>query len=242
MLKKIANTIEMSFEIPDAEKSVAEEADEWLYYAANALKLASDHLDILYEPLKKHPSVSVESVVERRGVLNRYKQKVKENYNRVKEYVLHGIQKLNYFSNDSGIVELTNSLISSVEDVEQSVVLFLDVLSDYKAEGFRENSIRAIEGVKKQSAQAEGLIRDRIIDYIDTNILTKSWMNESSVDLDIDIQEKVPLITELFNERQEALEGRMPEMATDGQRMNASDSARPYYPGHARTMNIGEEY
>ena len=117
-LKKIANSIEMSFEIPEAEKDIAEEAKIRFEAVIKTLRDNIEHLDIIYEPFKRHESVSTKSLVDKRGLLNRYKQKVKSNFNETKTVALLAIRKLDYFaSGDISIQEIINSFIDSIEDV-----------------------------------------------------------------------------------------------------------------------------
>jgi len=126
ILKRIADSVDMSFDIPDSEKEIAQDALIRFEAALKKIRDSSEHLDIIYEPLKRHEQVSTKSLVKKRGLLNRYKQKVKQNYNEVKAIALLAIRKLNYFSSgDTSIQEIITSFIDSIEDLEKYVTSFL---------------------------------------------------------------------------------------------------------------------
>ncbi len=246
MFKRIADSIEMSFDIPDSEKDVAEEAKAHFEAVINAVKLGVDHLDHIYNPFVEHTDISVESVVENRGMLQgRYSTKVKENFNTVKKHALMAIRKLNTFSNgDSAIRELISTFEESVGDVELYVSKFLDILkNDYESPEFREKVVETIDKIKSNAERLDDLVYDRIIDHIDTNILTKSWMHDIDVDVDIDInldEEHIPLIVELFNEREKELNGDFPAAEKTEQSLNMSDAQRMLFPNFMeRGNNIG---
>jgi hypothetical protein len=245
MFIKLANAIEMSFQVPESEKNIANDASERFSAVSNALNLAKDHLDLMYEPFKKAEIISSDALTKKRGVLNRYKSKVKENYNKVKLLSLQAIQLLNYFSTDSHTMEMINAFKDSIQDVEKQVTIFMDILDNYKSPDFKNNVISAIEGVKKQSSQAEKLIKDRIIDHIDANILAKNWVTNTGNELSLKIQDRIPLITELFNERQKALEETkvsVPDIQKRPQTMNPGNTQRMFYPTDLRNVDDTGDY
>jgi len=241
-LTKIANSIEMSFEIPDAEKAIAEEAKIRFESTLKRINDCAIHLDIIYEPFKRHETVSTKSLVGKRGLLNRYKQKVKENFNVLKTVALLAIRKLDRFATgDTSIQEILNSFIDSIEDVEKLVNKFLEIMSDYESESFRTDVMSSIDGIKSQSSKLETLVRDRIIDHINTNILSNNWMSSQRDELNLEIEERAPLITELFDERQKALDpNSFPSGAGEGQTLNPGNAQKIHYSNHLSTMQIGE--
>jgi hypothetical protein len=56
--------------------------------------------------------------------------------------------------------------------------------------------------------QLDKLIRDRILEHIDSNILAKNWAKNISNRFEDSepIEERVPLVVQLFKERQKALQ------------------------------------
>lgn len=223
MIKKLAHAVEMAFEIPDAEKEVASVASDRFNAVIDAIDQAKDHLNLMYEPFKKHENISSKSLIKRRGVLNRYKQQVKKNFNRVMQLSLYALDKFQYFSTDTEISELISTFKDSVEDVEKQVNIFLDILNDYESTDFRKHVLSTIEGCQKQCVQLKEMIKDRIIDHIDANILTKNWVTNTGNELNFKIQNRIPLITQLYNERKKALEevGKAPDITKQPQPLNS---------------------
>lgn len=203
MIKKIANTIEMSFDIPESEKKEAQAATEEFKKVISSLEVAKRHLNLMYEPFKNAESVSPDALTEFRGAIHKYKEQIKENFNNVKVSAFSSIMKLNYFATDTHITELINSFRDSIGDVEKQVNILLRILDDLGSEEFRDNVVSGIEAIRKASFEVEKLIKERIIDYIDSNILAKDWMTDTGI-----IKNRVPYITQLFEERQKALENR----------------------------------
>jgi hypothetical protein len=206
MIKRIANTIEMSFDIPDSEKKEAQSASDEFKKVISVLDIAKKHLSIIYDPFKDATNISEESIHEFRGAIFKYKEQIKENFNKVKACSFLAIVKLNYFATDTHIMELVNSFKDSITDLEKEINILLDILSDLKSKDFKDNMIKSIDSIKNISSEIEKLIKERIIDYINTNILTKNWMTNTSNELNTEITARVPYITQLFQERQNALE------------------------------------
>jgi hypothetical protein len=184
LLSKIASSIELSFDIPDSEKKIAQDAIEYLQGVFSALKVSSEHLDIIYEPFKKYPSVSKESVIENRGVIDRYKEKIKENYNKMKQYALFAIRSLNEFSSDNKILEIIESFKSSIDEIEKSVTTLLEMLGDFESDTYRDNIIKQIEEIKTETDETRDLIKDRVIEHLEVNILAESWLEKAEKEFD----------------------------------------------------------
>jgi len=246
MFKKIAETIEMSFDIPEAEKDIAKVSKQHFEATISSLKFAVDHLDHIYNPFKEHSNISVESVVENRGILQgRYSTKIKDNFEKVKKYALVAIRKLNKFTDgDSDIVEIVNTFEEAIGGIEDDVSKFLDILkNEYESEDFRKLVIDIVDNIKSKSDRLEDLVYNRIIDHINVNILTKSWMHDIDVD-DNDDDDNIPYIVQLVKEREEKLGNDFPAADKKEQSLNLSDAQRMYYPDHmsndTNTGNFGE--
>lgn len=241
LLRKIAQYVDFSTDIPDSEKKDAEEALLRLEEAAYHLNQATDHLNVLYDPFSKHDNISTKSVVEKRGVLNRFKQASKEKFENFKRLCILAMQKLNNFSNgDTEIREIIGTLESSVIDIEQKLEEFYDVLSDYESPDFRDAVLSTIDGVKTKAEEFNDLVYDRIIEHINANIIGKTWMSDAEDQLNIGVEEHTPLLLELFKQRQQMLDGKYPNMEKDTQALNPSDAQRVYYPDAVRTVNFTE--
>lgn len=204
-LEKIASIIEMSFEIPEAEKKEAQLACQYLEQVINAIDHATDHLDIIYQPFKQAPQLSPEAVWEYRGAIRRYKEKINENFSKVKVISLYALNHLNLFSSDTHILEINNSFRDSVEELSEKVESLLDVLDQMKDVNYKDIVIQAIEAVRQAGDKTEILIKERALDFINSNILVKNWTTDLSQDLKLELKKKEPYISQLFKERQDAL-------------------------------------
>ena len=242
MIKKIADAINMSFEIPSSEKEVAESAVEYLEAAANQLRFAEDHLDIMYQIFNKHDDIPTESIVKNRGIIDKYKEKVKENYNSFKKSSYIALGKLNHFAVDTQITELLSSFQESMKEVENEVNNLLKILGKHKLPNFKANSLAAIDNIKKQGKQVANLIKDRIIEHINTNIIAETWASTTSKDLNMVVEEKVPHLIQLYKDRgkEKGKGNKIPVEPTQPQALNPSDAQSVWTPTHTRTREIGE--
>jgi hypothetical protein len=239
MLHKIAESIEMSFDIPDAEKQIAEDASMRLEAFVSALKFAVKHLDVIYDPFSKHTDIPVKSVVKHRGLLNRLRGRVHENFEKAQRHALMGVQKLNHFSTgDTDIQELVNGFVEASDGLAESVSKFLTALQhDFRTQNFRDTIISSVDKIRKDAQELENLVYDRIIDHIDTNILAKNWMKDTSDALKVDMEEHVPLIQQLFEERQREINpDAFPSNNEPTQSLNAGDATKVQYPDAMRNM------
>lgn len=205
MINKIASTIEMSFDIPESEVNEAQLASDEFKKIMTLLDNAKKHLNIMYEPFKSAESLSPDTINEFRGAVFRYKEQIKENFNKVKASSYLAIMRLKYFSTDTHVMELVNSFRDSVSEVEEQVSILLDILGDLKSQDLKDNVIKGVESIRQKAFETEKLIKERILDYINTNILAKDWMSNTGDELKTEIKERIPYITQLFQERQEAL-------------------------------------
>lgn len=111
------------------------------------------------------------------------------------------------FSTDTKTLEMMNSFIASLEDVKKAVERLLQSFSDLDSQTFKDSVVGAIDNVKKQANQFKQLINDRLLDHIDTNILAKNWTNDVTDEYQKKVYEKLPMIVQLFQERQKAIQG-----------------------------------
>lgn len=208
MINKIASTIEMSFDIPTEEQKEAELASDYFSQVINALNYAKDHLNIIYDPFQKAENLTPEAVWEYRSAVRRYSDQIIKNYNKVKAFAFKALMRINVFSSDTHIMELINSFKDSINDLKKQVNILLEILEDLKSVDFKKNVMLAIENVRKQSSEIEKLIRERILDHIDSNILSTDWISDIGEDMKMKFREKIPYITQLFQERQDAIDNK----------------------------------
>ncbi|HSH35200.1 hypothetical protein [Schnuerera sp.] len=241
IIHKIAQNVELSFEIPEADKEIAEEAKMYFESVSKYLKIATQHLGVIYDPFVEHSDVPVESVIRHRGLLTRLSNKIEENFEKVQVNAVKALQKLHHFSvGDSDIQELINSFEESVDSVTDDVSTLLSLLRyNYRSSEFRSRVINLVDRIRSNSKELTDFIYDRIIDHIDSNLLAKDWMDEAKDKLELNdlSNQGGPLITRLFEERQKALHpDRFPAAEKPSQSLNVSDAPKMHYPDFVRKM------
>lgn len=235
MIYKLAATLDMSFRIPENEKKIAKEAIENFFTTINSVSIAKDHLDILYGPFKKAQAISPDVLIEYRGKLNRFKSQVKKNFNQIKNHAFEALKNLNYFSTDTHCGELISAFKEAISDVMSSATKLIEVLDDYKTNDFKDKIIVAIDNIKKECAQLESLIRDRIVDHIKENIIGESWMTDENEVMVL--KDKIPTVIDIYNKINDSKlkeENQVPQINKRPQSLNFSDSQRVLYPQDIR--------
>lgn len=195
----------MSYDVSDVEKSQAEQA---LMYFSNAEKLlnkGSDHLNIMKTPFKESPEMTPEAVMQARAALRRFRDKVIDNFNEFKLVAFKCVHIMQEFASDTQSLKLMKSFIASIDSLEILVNEFADLFIDLQSKEFSKKIVEAIESIQKECDSLDEIIDERIIDHIQTNILSKSWVDNISKDLQMKVEQKTPLILDLFNKRQDQL-------------------------------------
>lgn len=206
MIRKTGYSVQLSFDVPDAEKKSAEKASLYFNKLSNTLTHNLNHLDIMYDVFKKYETISTDEVYKHRAGLRKYRDQVIENFNKSKQIALRCVIALKPFSSDTQSNELVNSFISSTEEVEKQVNRFADLFDKLNSSEFRNFIIAGIEGVKKQASQLDQLINDRILPHIDGNILAKNWVTNISDKMQLKLKDKEPYIVELWKQRYNAVD------------------------------------
>src|SRR6266581_2836902 len=205
MFSKFADSVNMSLDVPSSEKKIAQKAVRKFQFLVKKIDAFDKHLDILYNPFKSHENVSKESITDHRAALRRYRDKINENFDEIKVFIVGCITDLNYFSSDTNISEIINSFNDSISNIEDSLEILLSGLDNWNDKDYRNNIITHIESVKKQIDQLNKLINDRIIADINTNILAKNWTDNLDDKLKSSIKDKEPYIKQLHDERERKL-------------------------------------
>ena len=78
---------------------------------------------------------------------------------------------------------------------------FIDLFADLKSAEFATSVTSAIKLIKKEIAQLEQLIEDRIKNHIQSNILARNWIDNVSDELQEKVEKKIPLTVELVENR-----------------------------------------
>ncbi len=204
MIKKAYSTM-LSYNISDEEKLKAENALLYFNHTIKVLDMASDHLNIMKTPFKDNPEIDLKEVVKARAAIRRFRDKVVEHFNNFKQNAFKCVNVMQEFSSDTQTLKLMKSFISSIDDLERKVNKFINLFGDLEAKSFPQDIVKAIEDIQKQCNDVSEIADERIKTHIQTNILATSWVDSVSSDLQMKLEEKTPLIIDLFNERQNQL-------------------------------------
>lgn len=204
MIKK-AYAVQMSYDVSDAEKVAAEKAILAFNFSVKKLYLASEHLNLMKTPFKDSPEMDSKEIMKARAAIRRFRDKSIDNFNEFKHAAFKCVNVMQEFSSDTQSVKLMKSFISSVEDLENSVNDFAELFSDLESKDFAKSIVVSIESIQKQCDEIEEIINDRVKYHIQTNILATSWVDSVSNEFQMQIEQKTPLILELFDKRQDQL-------------------------------------
>jgi hypothetical protein len=204
MIKR-SYAISMTYDVTDAEKQKAEKALLYFNYAIKLLNLASDHLNIMKTPFKENSETSEEEIMKIRAALRRFRDKAVSNFNDFKIESFKCVNIMQEFSSDPQIIKIMKSFISSIEKLEDNVNDFVDLFNDLSSKDFVKNIVENIELIQNKCEEIEEIIDNRIKNYIQENILSKSWVDSISNDLQLKVEKKTPLLIDLFNKRQDQL-------------------------------------
>lgn len=205
MFGKYGYTIQMSVNISDSDKKKAQMAEEAFEDLLSRLKLAMEHLNLIYVPFQKYENLNADELIKYRRVFRNYRDQIKTNFDRIFRQAFRAMTFLNEFSTDTVIGEMINSFLAEVKDVERHINILLELFDNLSSTEFRGHLIATVDSVRKQVNQLKQIINDRILEHISTNILAKNWMSDVADRYQQNVEEKVPLVVQLFKERQEAL-------------------------------------
>lgn len=213
MIKK-AYAIQMTYDVSDEEKTQAEKAILFFNHATKVLEIAQDHLNIMKTPFKDNPEMDPNEIMKARAAIRRFRDKSIENFNDFKREAFKCVNVMYLFESDTQTLKLMRSFISSVDELEAKVNVFAAFFDDLESKSFPQDVIKAIEEVQQQCDEVKEIIDDRIKTHIQTNILATSWVDSVSNNYQLQIEEKTPLIIDLFNKRQDQLNEAIKERIT----------------------------
>ena len=197
--------VSMNYDVTDAEKLQAEKALLYFSQSDKLLGIASDHLDIMKTTFKDNSDIPHEEIMKARAAIRRFRDKSVDNFNQFKMMSFKCVNVMQNFSSDTQSLKLMKSFISSIDTLEQKVNDFVGLFDDLEAQDLVQNIVTNIEGIQKQCEEIDEIINERIKSHIQSNILAKNWVNSVSDDLQMRVQKKTPLILDLFNKRQDAI-------------------------------------
>ena len=206
MIKKRAYSAMMTYQVSDAEKDQAEKAMRWFNHCVKVLENCEEHLNLIYNPFKKNSDIKPEQVFKIRAALRRYRDKVVENFNNFKKVSFKCYVLMQPFTSDTQTEKLVKSFVSAIEDIETQVNRFIELFSNLKSEDFPKAIVPAVDNIKKEIAQLEQIIEDRIKDHLQTNVLARNWVDNVSDELQEKVEKKSPLVMQLVEDRMKILE------------------------------------
>ena len=215
MIKK-SYSVRMSYEVSDSEKRQAEQALLYFQSADKLLMQASDHLNIMKTPFKDNPDMTPEDVMKARAVIRRFRDTSIDNFDEFKKAAFQCVNLMQTFATDTQTLKLIKSFIASIDELEVKVNKLSDLFNDLRAKDFAKNVVSNLEDVQKQCDEIDQIIDERIKSHIQKNILATSWVDSISNDLQMKIEQKTPLIIDLFNKRQDRLNSAVEERTTVG--------------------------
>jgi hypothetical protein len=195
----------MNFAVPDSEKRVAEKAEEQFENLLARLKVNSEFLGAIYEPFKRHQNIDSDILLKYRKTFRDYRDEVQVKYEKALKSANKCMVLMSEFGTDTVIEKMMDSFISLIKEIEKDVNAFLSIFSNIDDPEFKTYVITCVDAIRKRSNQVKQIVNDRILDHIETNILAKNWADNLSERFQEKIKEKVPLVVQLFHERQKAL-------------------------------------
>lgn len=206
-LLKLAQTINMTLDVPQNEKKIA--ANVVLYFEKLIKKLSALEtlLDKMYQPFKAYTTISEDSVYKYRQAVWNYSKEIKELFEEINDLATVCVNGLNKFESDTHISDLTSSVVDNFNDLEDEITELTKTISNWENPDYKNAIISSMDDTKVTIEDLTKLITERVIDHINTNILAKSWMDKVTEKYKDSINENEPAIKRLFKERLEKLKG-----------------------------------
>lgn len=182
--------LQLSYKVPSAEKDAAIKAISAFTNLVNILQSNDEYLNLLYSPFKDNPNISTEQINKSRAALRRYRDKTSDNFNIFKKAAFKCFIAFQPFSSDTQVVKLNKSFVLSVSDIDKQSNRFIDLFSNLESKDFSKAIVSAIDNIKKQIAQLKQIVNDRILTYIQNNILARNWVDNVSEELQHKVEKR----------------------------------------------------
>jgi hypothetical protein len=199
--KRKIYAVDMTYDVPDSEKDMATRIVLHLDFLLKAIKVCEEHLNLIYTPFKDNQNITPEQTFAARAALRRYRDKVADNFNDFKRKAFKCFSLIQPFSFDSQMVKLSKSFVLAIADIEKQVNRFIDLFGNLESKDFGQTVVKAIDNIKKEMAQLEQIIEDRMKKHIQNNILARSWVDTVSDELQEQVEKKIPLSIQLVEQR-----------------------------------------
>ena len=210
MIKKRAYIVQMTYSISDDERKAAEKGIIFFKNSLRLLNLSKNYLNLMKTPFKDE-KVLPEDIMQHRAMIRRFRDESVKNFNEFKKASFMCVVTMNRFSSDTVTVKLIKSFITTIDELESKVNSFVDLFDDLNNEEFSTKVVEQIEKIQKECEDLEKIIQERTIPHIQKNILSKNWVDQISENVDFKIQERKPLILDLFNKSQDNKEENIKE-------------------------------
>ncbi len=215
MIKK-AYSIQMSYDVSDSEKHQAEKALLYFNVTEKLLMQASDYMNVMKTPFKDNPDMQPDDIMKARAAIRRFRDHCIDDFDKFKRSAFQCVNAMQTFSTDTQTLKLMKSFITSIDELETKVNAFSDIFNDLQSKDFAKDVVTHIEDIQKQCDDIEEIIDERVKNHIQTNILATSWVDAISSDLQMKIEQKTPLILDLYNKREDQLNDAIEERGTVG--------------------------
>ncbi len=196
--------IQLSYAVTDEEKEKAEKALAYYKFLLKTMSGAIEHLDLIYIPFKDGEAITPEQAWKARAALWRFRDANIDIFNKVKKISFKCFALMHDFSSDAQVVKLNKSFVLAIGDIEKQVNRFAELFSEIRSKEFGVSIIKSIENIKKESAQLEQIIEDRIMSHIENNILNRTWVDLVSKEMQEKIEDKIPNSIRLVKDRNKA--------------------------------------
>ncbi len=203
MINKKAYAIQMTYDVSDKEKSDAEKALYAFNFLVKNIKNCENHLDIIYTSFKGKTNEDPKSIYNSRAALRSYRDKVVDNFNEFKKYAFQCFTLMKPFSSDTQTIKIMKSFTMAIEDIEKQVNYFVDLFNKLDDPDLIENILKFVDSVKKEIFQFVQIVEERIINHLQRNILGRNWIDNVSKELQVGVENKIPLMVQLMKDRNE---------------------------------------
>lgn len=201
MKRRKIYAVNLTYTVPDLEKDKATKIISHLDHLLVLAKTCNEYLNLIYTPFKDNQNISTEQTFAARAALRRYRDQAIDNFNQFKQAAFKCFVLLQPFSFDSQMVKLSKSFVLAISDIEKQVNRFASIFSNLESKDFGQTIVKAIDNIKKEIAQLEQIVEDRMKEHIQKNILARSWVDTVSDELQEKVEKKIPLSIELVEER-----------------------------------------
>jgi hypothetical protein len=204
MKKKIYAT-QLTYEVPSIEKDQASKTILNLDYLLKSLRKCSEYMDLIYVPFKNQQNIDPSEIFKSRSALRRFRDNTLEKFNDFKKQAFRCFILFRPFSFDTTVIKLSRAFVLSITDLEKQVNRLAELFDNLESNDFSTILVKSIDNIKKEIAELEQLIEDRIKDHFEKNILARSWVDNVSEKLQEKIEKRIPSSIKLVEEREKQM-------------------------------------